>query len=183
MIQCLPIVDLYCIYLMEQEHAPRVLVTGASGFIACHVIDLLLRSEKRYLVRGTVRDLKNEQKIKPLKDLAGEDLDRLELVEADLMREEIWDNAVKGCRYVMHVASPFPKSQPKDEGEVIKPALQGTRNVLNACVRNGVEHVVVTSSIVAIMSGNEDKNLFTDSDWTNMLSDKCNPYDKSKTLA
>jgi len=54
------------------------------------------------------------------------------------MKEEGWDAAVKGCRYVMHVASPFPKSQPKDEGEVIKPALIGTRNVINACLRNNV---------------------------------------------
>jgi dihydroflavonol-4-reductase len=59
----------------------------------------------------------------------------------------------------------------------------GTRSVLNACVRNGVEHVVVTSSIAAIMSGNDNKNLFTDSDWSNMLSENCLPYDKSKTLA
>jgi nucleoside-diphosphate-sugar epimerase len=74
----------------------------------------LLRSPNKYLVRGTVRDLKNEKKIKPLKDLAGEDVGRLELVEADLLKEDTWDNAVKGCRYVMHVASPFPNSQPKD---------------------------------------------------------------------
>ncbi len=82
----------------------------------------------------------------------------------------------------MHVASPFPKSQPKDEGEVIKPALMGTRNVMNACLRNNVEHVVVTSSVAAIMSGNE-KNMFSDQDWSNILSENCTPYDKSKTLA
>lgn len=95
---------------------------------------------------------------------------------------EGWDAAVKDCRFVLHVASPFPKSQPKDEGEVIKPALIGTRNVVSACVRNNVEHVVVTSSIASIMAGNE-KNFFTDQDWSNTLSEDCLPYDKSKTLA
>lgn len=99
-----------------QEAETRVLVTGASGFIACHVIDLLLRSPKKYLVRGTVRDKNNSKKVQPIRDLAGEDIDRLEFVEADLMKEEGWDAAVKDCRFVLHVASPFPKSQPKDEG-------------------------------------------------------------------
>lgn len=59
------------------DSTARVLVTGASGFIACHVIDLLLRSPKNYIVRGTVRDLKNEHKIKPIKELAGQDAARL----------------------------------------------------------------------------------------------------------
>ena len=77
----------FFIFDIMEPAGTRVLVTGASGYIACHVINLLLRSPKNYLVRGTVRDLKNEKKVKPLKDLAGEDVERLELVEADVMRE------------------------------------------------------------------------------------------------
>lgn len=98
-----------------QGKQKTVLVTGGSGYIACHVIDLLLRNPNRYIVRATVRDKNNEKKVKPMMDLAGEDKDRLHLYEADLLKADSWDEAVKSCQVVLHMASPFPSKQPKDE--------------------------------------------------------------------
>ncbi len=70
----------------------------------------------------------------------------LELVEADLLNEQSWLAAVKDCTYVLHTASPFPADQPKDENELIKPALDGTLFVLRACVQDDskVKRVVLT---------------------------------------
>ncbi len=85
-----------------------VLVTGASGYIATHIVKMLL--ELGYKVRGTVRSLKDEKKISPLKKLVINPKHELELVEADLLNESSWLNAVKGCTYVMHTASPFPSA-------------------------------------------------------------------------
>lgn len=85
-----------------------VLVTGASGYIAIHIVKLLL--ESGYKVRGTVRSLKDEKKVSPLRKLVANPKHELELVEADLLNEQSWLNAVKGCTYVLHIASPFPNT-------------------------------------------------------------------------
>jgi len=157
----------------------RVLVTGITGFLGSHVGKLLL--EKGYKVRGTVRDKKNEKKLAPLKSLPK--YETLELVEADLLKPESWEEAVKDCDYVMHVASPFPTKTPKNEDELIKPAVQGTLSVLKACAKYGkVKHVVVTSSVAAVMSGGKyAKNEYTEDDWS--VLDSVPAYNKSKQLA
>ncbi|GIY35260.1 cinnamoyl-CoA reductase 1 [Caerostris darwini] len=161
-----------------------VLVTGASGYVAAHIVKLLL--EEGYKVRGTVRDAKNEEKVKPLKELCPDATYPLELVEADLLKEETWKEAVKDCSYVIHTASPFPSAPPANADDVIKPALDGTKNVLQACADSGsVKRVVVTSSIVAIhgeMVMEEGKE-YTEGDWTNTESSSLDAYSKSKTLA
>ncbi|XP_028405338.1 tetraketide alpha-pyrone reductase 1-like [Dendronephthya gigantea] len=164
------------------ELSPRVLVTGASGFLASHVIHQLLQSEG-YRVRGTVRDLTNEKKTSPLQALYPEAKYPLELVQADLLEAESWIRAVKDCDYVIHVASPFPNAPPKNEDEVITPAVEGTKNVLEACANSGsVKRVVITSSVVAIYCGNQDKGyMLTEEDWS--VLESCPPYEKSKVLA
>ena len=117
----------------------------------------------------------------------------LELVEADLSKKESWVEAVRGCTYIYHVASPFPSSvtnlTPEQKQEqIIKPAVDGTLNVLEACVEvGGVKRVVITSSMAAISSGfhgdpNKPKDhLYTEEDWSNESS--CGPYELSKTKA
>lgn len=129
-----------------------ILVTGASGYIATHIVKQLL--DKGYRVRGTVRSLKNEKKVAPLRRLADKDKARfeIELVEADLMDEKSWLAAISGCTYVIHTASPFPTNIPRDENELIKPAVDGTLNVFRACVQEGskVKRVVLTSSTAAV---------------------------------
>lgn len=95
---------------MESNNAKPVLVTGATGYIASFLIKLLL--EKGHTVRGTIRSLASKEKYGFLMKLDG--LERLELVEADLMDENSWDKAVTGCDFVFHVASPIPPYIPKD---------------------------------------------------------------------
>lgn len=126
-----------------------VLVTGAGGFIAMHVIERFLREGFR--VRGTVRSLRDPGKIDSLRRLASSN-DHLELVEADLLDADSWLNVMNGVTLVMHVASPFPSQAPPDETTLIKPALDGTLNVLRAAYqhRNTVRRVVITSSTIAI---------------------------------
>jgi nucleoside-diphosphate-sugar epimerase len=159
-----------------------ILVTGASGYIACHIVKKLM--EKGYRVRGTVRSLKDEKKVAPLRNLVQNPKHELELVEADLLKEEKWSDAVKGCTFVIHTASPFPNSSPKDENELITPAVNGTLYVLRACVQEGskVKRVVLTSSVAAIAGSNfENNRTYTEKDWPNV--DILDPYSKSKTLA
>jgi nucleoside-diphosphate-sugar epimerase len=153
----------------------RVLVTGASGFIAGHVIRELV--ENGYAVRGTVRDPAARDKVAHLPD-------SVELVQVDLDRDEGWAEAVAGCQYVMHVASPFPSGPPRDEDELIRPAVEGTLRVLRAAADSDtVERVVLTSSIAAITSGRDrhDTTVHTEQDWADLEHSAA--YAKSKTLA
>eukprot|EP01017_Pseudomicrothorax_dubius_P050966 TRINITY_DN9734_c0_g1_i1.p1 TRINITY_DN9734_c0_g1~~TRINITY_DN9734_c0_g1_i1.p1 ORF type:complete len:347 (+),score=101.92 TRINITY_DN9734_c0_g1_i1:120-1160(+) len=154
----------------------RVLVSGASGFVAGQVIQLLL--SKDYLVRGTVRSTKDQKKLQPIYDILPEKRDNLELVEADLLNEASWMAACKDVDYVMHVASPFPLESPKDENELIRPAVLGTKAVLEAALANGVKKVVVTSSVAAIMDPKAPPKVFTEADWP--VVDRIQPYEKSK---
>ncbi len=99
------------------------------------------------------------------------------------MADQGWDQAMAGCRYVLHLASPFPLVAPADEDDLIRPAVEGTRRVLAAAVRNGVQRVVQTSSVAAVAYGYKDKNrTFSEKDWSNLDGDIA-PYQKSKTLA
>ena len=159
-----------------------ILVTGASGFIASHLVQQLL--EQGYRVRGTVRSLKNETKIQPLKALGGEANKNLELVEGDLLDAECWAQIIEGCTYVMHTASPFPTQNPSHEDEVIKPAVDGTLNVLRAC-SGRVKRVVLTSSVAAIDSGHQSPpngKAYDETVWSN-LDKSGTVYEKSKHLA
>ena len=101
-----------------------VLVTGASGFIGAHIVQQLLA--EGYRVRGTVRDLSDHTKTDPLKRLAEGAAYPLELVQADLLDVDCWKDVVKGCRFVLHVACPWPSVEPKCEDDVLKPAVEGT---------------------------------------------------------
>eukprot|EP01022_Parablepharisma_sp_SALTPOND_P017447 TRINITY_DN2786_c0_g1_i1.p1 TRINITY_DN2786_c0_g1~~TRINITY_DN2786_c0_g1_i1.p1 ORF type:complete len:376 (-),score=53.41 TRINITY_DN2786_c0_g1_i1:101-1228(-) len=167
---------------MEKSDMSRgkVLVTGVTGFLASHIAHRLL--EKGYLVRGTVRDKSNSSKLTPLKQLPHQD--RLEIFEANLLSpQEIWDEAVAGCDYVIHAASPFPLEMPKDESIVIKPAVNGVKVVLQACSRTeSVKAVVVTSSGLAIIDVQQPAGKkYTEEDWGNLENNTA--YAKSKVLA
>lgn len=160
-----------------------VLVTGGSGFIGSHCILQLLGAGHR--VRTTVRDLKREGDVRAMLKQGGADsLDQLSFIAADLEKDANWPEAVAGCDYVLHVASPFPPSVPKHEDELIVPAREGTLRVLRAARDAGVKRVVVTSSYAAIGYGQGVKSTpFDETNWTNVDGEGVTPYVKSKTLA
>ena len=160
-----------------------VLDTGGSGFVAIHCIDQLLRAG--YNVRTTVRSLKREPEVREMLKTAG--TPRQEAVtfgEADLMKDNGWAEAVAGCRFVLHVASPFPASVPKHEDELILPAREGALRVLRAARDAGVQRVVQTSSFAAVGYGHKPQTApFDETSWTNVDSPGVTAYAKSKTLA
>lgn len=161
---------------------PTVLITGISGFIAKHCAVEMLNAG--YGVRGTVRSLKRADEVKA--SLAKHaDVARLEFAQADLESDAGWPEAVQGCALVLHVASPFPAAQPRDEQELIRPAVEGTLRVLKAAAAARVERLVQTSSMVAVMYGHpHDRSApFTEADWTNVADPGVTAYGKSKTLA
>ncbi len=125
-----------------------------TGFVGSHICDYFLKDDT-FDVRGTVRDLNNESKLAPLKKAFGDNFNKLELVEADLNKPETIDEAIKGCDYVVHTASPFPVDPPKDENIITKPAVEGTIAAMKAAQKYKVKRVVITSSVAAIMGQNE----------------------------
>lgn len=159
-----------------------VLVTGGSGFIGSHCILQLLAAG--YQVRTTVRSLKRESDVRAMLKVAGvEPGDRLSFVAADLVNDAGWPEAVAGCEYVLHVASPLPASLPKSEDELIIPAREGTLRVLRAARDAGVKRVVLTSSFAAIGYGFEPQaKPFNETNWSDLNGDVA-AYMKSKTLA
>jgi dihydroflavonol-4-reductase len=161
-----------------------VLVTGGTGFLGGWCIAQLL--EHGHEVRTTVRDLGREQAVRETVRAAGVDAGpRLSVFAADLMSDAGWADAVAGCRYVLHVASPFPPKQPKDPQELIVPARDGALRVLRAALDRDVERVVLTSSIAAVRGSRASSatSPYTEADWTDGNDPSRTPYVRSKTLA
>lgn len=161
--------------------AERVLVTGISGFIACHVAAELLRGG--YQVRGTVRSRAKGEATRAGLARAGVDASGLELVEADLGADAGWTEAAHGCAYIQHIASPFPIRQPRDREELVPAARDGALRV----VRAGAEakRIVMTSSMVAMMyrAGRPARLMVSEQDWTDPEWPPLSAYIVSKTRA
>lgn len=158
----------------------RVLVTGATGFIASHTIADLLASG--HDVRGTVRSIANARAEGTFESMPGRE--RLEFVEADLLDAGAFDAAVAGCDAVLHMASPYVVDVADPQRDLVDPAVMGTRSVLEAAARApGVRRVVLTSSAAAISDEPPTDRLLTEADWNEKSSLARNPYYYSKTLA
>jgi len=163
---------------------PKVLVTGASGFIAKYCIAELLRRD--FLVCGTLRDPGRADNVRRIIDRTGVDASSVNFVAACLLNDDGWDKAMEGCSYVLHIASPFPLKEEGEPNDVIRPAREGTLRVLEAATRAGVKRVVQTSSIVAISLPWPEAPLgyvFSEGDWTNPERPDLTAYVISKTLA
>jgi nucleoside-diphosphate-sugar epimerase len=160
-----------------------VLVTGGSGFIGGHCILQCLAAGHQ--VRATVRSLSREPEVRALLRKAGAEGDgRLSLAAADLERDAGWPEAVAGCDFVLHVASPFPLAPPKHEDDLIVPAREGALRVLEAARAAGVKRVVLTSSFAAVGYGHKDQSApFDETTWTDPNAEGVSAYAKSKTLA
>ncbi|HEX7293406.1 MAG TPA: NAD-dependent epimerase/dehydratase family protein [Solirubrobacterales bacterium] len=159
-----------------------VLVTGGSGYLGGWCLVELLR--QGYAVRTTVRDLVREPEVRARVASQVEVGDQLTVLAADLADDDGWEEAVRGCDYVMHVASPFPPVQPEDPDELIVPAREGTLRVLRAALDAGVERVVVTSSVAAVGGSTSHSPVpLNEESWTDADNSKLTPYTRSKTIA
>jgi nucleoside-diphosphate-sugar epimerase len=160
-----------------------VLVTGGSGFIGVHTILQLLAAG--HDVRTTVRHPDRSRAVLAMLRQGGApSTEALSFFTADLTQDAGWPDAVDGCDYVLHVASPLVTYVPDDENELIIPAREGTLRVLRAARAAAVRRVVITSSIGAIAYGHPPQGApFDETNWTNLGGLDVQPYVKSKTLA
>ncbi len=162
----------------------RVLVTGGSEFIGSHCILQLLANG--HDVHTTVRSLRREGDVRAMLRQGGYAglADRLRFFVADLEDDSGWPQAVAGCDYVLHVASPFPLTVPKREDDLIRPARDGALRVLRVARDAGVKRLVLTSSFAAIGYGHKEQPApFDETDWTDLGGTAVLPYTKSKTVA
>lgn len=158
-----------------------ILVTGGSGYLATHLLARLLKDGHE--VRTTVRNTAREEQLRAAVRRGGADDAGLEIVAADLMSDDGWAAAVKGCAEVHHVASPIPPAQPKDPDELIVPAREGTLRVLRAARDAGARRVVLTSSFAAVGYTPKPGAEFTEQDWTDPDTPGLPPYPRSKAIA
>ena len=174
--------------MREIDKTKPVLVTGGSGYLASWIIKMLL--EDGINVNATVRDLSSAQKVEHLKVLAKASTGQLKLFKSDLMDDGSFNEPMQDCELVIHTASPFFVTGIKNpEDELIRPAKEGTRNVLESAKRNStVKRIVLTSSVVSIYGDNVDIELvkggiFTEKEWNVTSSAEHQPYAYSKTIA
>ncbi len=161
----------------------KVLLTGVTGFLGGHVTVALLNAG--YQVRGSLRKRERIEATRQAIRTGGGDVRNLEFVELDLLKDEGWSEAMEGMDYLVHTASPFVTSMPKDKMQLITPAVQGTERAIGAAKASGVKRVVMTSSTVAIVSGRgkERPDTLGAEDWAEPDSGRMNAYAESKTLA
>lgn len=160
-----------------------VLVTGITGYIGSHVAAKLL--EKGFAVRGTVRNKTKGQRIVDALEAHGADTSRLTLVEANLDEDKGWAIATKDCRYIQHIASPFPLEAPNDREALVPAARAGAQRVLEHGFSAGAERIVMTSSLVSMMGqpGRSKKMVVTEEDWSDPDWKPLTAYPVSKTRA
>lgn len=163
----------------------KVLLTGVTGFLGSHAAIQLLN--KGYKVVGTLR---SKDRINAIREVIGrhtENINHLSFAEADLNDSNIWFELTQGIDYIQHIASPFPRTMPKFEKELIIPAKQGTLNILKAAQTNQVKRVVMVSSLGSIAYGktkSELSTVFNEKNWTDISNYKdTTPYYRSKTIA
>lgn len=161
--------------------AERVLLTGISGFLGGHVTLALLNAG--FFVRGSLRRPERADAIRQALARAGADTSRLDFVALDLLDDAGWAEAARDCRYMQHTASPFLIDRPRDRDVLIRPAVEGTRRAIAAGLAAGVERIVLTSSVAAIVYGHQAPKLFTEADWTDLSGPGVSAYAESKTRA
>lgn len=160
-----------------------VLVTGGSGYIASFCIARLLL--EGVTVRTTVRNLAREERVRETLRMLVPSVERLHVLAADLNDDRGWAEAAAGCSHVLHVASPLPATNPKDDDELVRPAREGALRVLKAARDAGVRRVVMTSSTAAIAYGRGGRaSAFTEDDWSDETNrSDTSAYERSKILA
>ena len=170
------------------DKSKPVLVTRGSGYVASWIIKMLL--EEGINVNATVRDPSNIQKVDHLTALSKASAGQLKLFKSDLLDTGSFDEPMQDCELAIHTASPFLITGIKNsEEELIRPAKEGTRNVLESAKRNPtLKRVVLTSSVAAIYGDNVDialapGGIFTEKEWNITSNAEHQPYSYSKTIA
>ncbi len=162
-----------------------VCVTGANGYIASHLIGLLL--DAGYRVRGTVRDPSQEAKTAHLTAMAKERdaEDRLELVAGDLLKPGSFDDAIAGCEGVFHTAAAVFFAADDPQKAIVDPSVDGTRNVFASIAKAGtVKRVVHTSSMAAVYSFDKPPDhVYTEADWNDSSTVELDAYGLAKVSA
>ncbi|KZP00298.1 NAD dependent epimerase/dehydratase [Calocera viscosa TUFC12733] len=165
-----------------------VLVTGATGFLgAATVLDLLQRG---YRVRAVARSQSKADQF----SVPPETRDRIQwFTIPDLATPGAFDAALQDVDYVIHVASPVLFDFTDNKRDMLDPAIEGTMNLLRAAAEvPQVKHVVITSSLSAVMINPKDGHKYTEDDWNNSTYEEaaeCPPgkqgfvYCASKALA
>ncbi|KAL9651340.1 hypothetical protein ABK040_001292 [Willaertia magna] len=184
----------------ENNDKIHVFVSGITGFVASEIVKQLLE-RKNYIIHGTVRNVSNskEKVINSLIEYSNGTLTReiiennLQFFEADLLKEGSFKEAIQGCQYVMHVASPYKIVVENPQRDLVDPALNGTLNVLRECVEmrklqddnddKRLKRVILTSSVAAVVHIAEPGKVYSEEDWNTGSSLNDNPYFYSKTLA
>ena len=166
----------------------RVLLTGASGYIGKHIALELLNNG--YQVRASVRNLAKSQEVidavKPFLTDQDSLSSKLSFVELDLEKDFGWSDALNGIDVLMHTASPFPLASPKDENDLIRPAIDGTMRALRAAKASGVKRIILTSSIAAVNGCDLPVGVseYNEAHWTDTNHKLGSAaYTKSKTMA
>ncbi len=162
-----------------------VLLTGVTGFLGSHTTIQLLN--KGYQVLGTMRNLDRADAIRKVIAAHTKNIDRLTFARADLTDPVDWEEHLEGVSYVQHIASPFPRTLPKREEDLIRPAVDGTLAILQASAKKGIKRVVLTSSSGAIVYGKpkgQESGTYDENNWTDPDNYRdTTPYFRSKTLA
>lgn len=159
----------------------KVFVSGGSGYIALHCISKLIN--KGFVVKTSLRSMDRQDEVIQAISKVVDCTDKIEFCELDLTKDEGWDDEIKGCDYVLHVASPLMLGFPKNPDDIILPAVNGLKRCIASAVKNKVKRFVMTSSFAAIGSGSKTKTTFDDNDWTDLDNPDLNPYNISKTKA
>ena len=158
----------------------KVLVTGATGFIGLHCIQQLL--DQGYAVNGTLRSMQRESEVRQSLEKHNTSCENLTLYPVDLMSDEGWDEAMSGCDYLLHVASPFVLSNETEEF-FVKPAVEGALRSLKFADKHDIKKVVLTSSFAAVGDTFDGTTSFNETHLSDTSNNKMTFYSKSKTLA
>ena len=158
----------------------KVFVSGGSGYIAMYCIKILLK--KGYFVVTSVREKSQIDLVKNSLSNHGISFENIEFKILNLLNDDGWIDALEGCEYVLHLASPVIPGK-VDEDLLVKPAVEGMERCLNAAIKNGAKKFVQTSSYAAIYGRKNHNNQHRDTDWTDLSNSKIMPYEVSKTKA